>query len=186
MPTYFPTLPDGAVLTHWEAMPRDWKKVTEDFEYEDGGKDFNEVSDDPVRRWKYEVAIPQATHAAAKAIADLYDAFFETVRYSQPFIFVDKYGDGWTNVYIETDGYTRTHDAHKSWIIFVKFQLVGYNSIAADVTPPSVPTGLTATPISSTTIRLTWEAATDPVSPIDGGTSSPTFDSTIDGGDAGG
>lgn len=131
MPTYFPDLPSGAIVTHWDALPNDWKKITETFEYEDGGEDFNEVSDVAPKRWKYEVAIPAATHAAAKAIFDQYDAFFNDVRYSLPFIFTDKYGTAWSDVRIEE--YERTHDAHKSWIVFVKFTLKS-SITTADVT----------------------------------------------------
>jgi chitodextrinase len=38
----------------------------------------------------------------------------------------------------------------------------------ADTTPPSVPTGLTATPVSTSQINLSWTASTDPDSPVAG------------------
>jgi hypothetical protein len=131
MPTLFPTLVNGAILNHWDAMPNDWKAVTDSLEYADGGKDFNEVSSVAPRRWRYELIVPGATHTAAKLVFDQYDAFFDIVRFSQPFIFTDKYGTAWSDVRIEE--YERTHDAHKSWIVFVRFTLVGSIS-TADVT----------------------------------------------------
>jgi hypothetical protein len=127
----FPDTPAGAIVQHWDAMPHDWKAVTDDYEYADGGKDFNEVSSVAPKRWRIEVVIPKNTHAAAKLVFDQYDAFFDFVRYSQPFIFTDKYGTAWSDVRIEE--YERTHDAHKSWIVFARFTLAGSIN-TADVT----------------------------------------------------
>jgi hypothetical protein len=133
MSTYFPiSIPpiadSGAYVSHWDAMPRDWNAVTDRYEYQDGGKDFNEVSSNAPRRWRLELTCDgggagHAGHLAAKAIADVYEAFFNSNRYTQPFYFEDKYGDTWSDIRIEE--YERTHDAHKSWIIYVRFTLVG-------------------------------------------------------------
>jgi chitodextrinase len=40
-------------------------------------------------------------------------------------------------------------------------QSTGVNASTPDITPPSVPTGLTATPASSTRVNLSWNASTD-------------------------
>lgn len=142
MPTTFPHISlTDAILQYWDAMPPDWQQITEKYEYEDGGEDFNEVADSAPKRWRYEVVCNGATHAQAKAIADIYDTFFDLVRYSQPFDFEDKYGTTWSNVRIEE--YTRSHDAHKSWVIFCRFTLKGNSADYTDIDAPSVPTGLT-------------------------------------------
>jgi hypothetical protein len=131
MAILFPDLPVGAILQHWDARPHDWRSVTEADEYEDGGEDFNEVSNTAPKRWRLEIVIPAGSHTAAKAVFDQYDLFFDAVRYSQPFIFTDKYGTAWSDVRIEE--YDRTHDAHRSWIVFVRFTLKGSIS-TSDVT----------------------------------------------------
>jgi hypothetical protein len=44
-PRSVPPLADSqAIIQHWEAMPNDWKAVTDTYEYADAGEDFNEVS----------------------------------------------------------------------------------------------------------------------------------------------
>src|SRR5207253_1642742 len=45
---------------------------------------------------------------------------------------------------------------------------VSATTLAPDTTAPSVPTGLTATPISASQINLSWIASTDPDSPVAG------------------
>jgi hypothetical protein len=57
---------------------------------------------------------------------------------------------------------------------------------SVDTTPPSIPTGLTAVGLTTTSIRLTWEPATDPDFDVDGGSGSDSLTSTLDGGDADG
>lgn len=47
-------------------------------------------------------------------------------------------------------------------VVEASIKLLSDGSYVPDTIPPSVPTGLTAVAISSTTIRLTWEEATDP------------------------
>jgi len=46
--------------------------------------------------------------------------------------------------------------------------VVSAATLAPDTTPPSVPTGLTATPVSTSQINLSWTASTDPDSPVAG------------------
>jgi hypothetical protein len=55
---------------------------------------------------------------------------------------------------------------------------------SVDATPPSIPTGLAATALGTTSIRVTWEAATDPESGIDGGDAGSSMGTTFDGGDS--
>jgi len=142
-----------------ESAP-DWDKITDSYEFEDGGKTFNEVASVAPIRWEYEVVLPAASAAAAKAAASVYHNFNNTVRRSTPFNFTDKFGAVWTNVYIES--YSRTHDAHKSWIVSVKFGLISFLGTTLDTTPPTVPSGLATTTISDTEISLTYGASTDP------------------------
>jgi chitodextrinase len=47
-------------------------------------------------------------------------------------------------------------------------QAVAFKPASADTTPPSVPTGLTATPASASQINLSWTPSTDPDSPVAG------------------
>jgi hypothetical protein len=168
MPTFPRSVPpiadSGAYVTHWDATPRDWKAITDDYTYADGGKDFNEISDDAPRRWRVELTCNgggpgHAGHLAAKAIADVYEDFFNTYHYSQVFNFEDKYGDTWSNVRVEE--YDRTHDAHKSWVIYVKFTLIGIGSEIADITPPTAPTGLSITDTTDTEVEITFTPGTD-------------------------
>ena len=44
----------------------------------------------------------------------------------------------------------------------------GTTQAASDTTPPTVPTGLTTTPVSSSQINLSWNASTDPDSAVSG------------------
>lgn len=118
----------GIPKNRFYAEPPDYEKTTDEWEYEDGGKDRNEVSDTAIRRWEY-VYDGLTPEQAAQ-----FDTFNDTVRRAYPFTFLDKYDNAWSNVYIED--YKRTHEAHKSWIIRVEFNLVGENSQI--LTPPTV------------------------------------------------
>jgi hypothetical protein len=125
--TYFPSFDiTGIRPSRWYEAPRDWPTITEDFEYEDGAKDFNETADDAPRHWEY------GHTGLTPEQAQQFDDFYDLVRLATPFYFTDKYGVTWTNVYIES--YSRVHEAHKSWSITVNFRLVGYNSEV--YTPP--------------------------------------------------
>ena len=117
----------------------DWRSVTDDYEFEDGRKDFNEVAATAPVRWEYEVICNGATAAQARSAASVYHDFFNTYRHSQPFDFTDKFGTTWSDVRIEE--YERRHDAHKSWVVFVKFVLVSYTGVTVD--PPEGPEDLT-------------------------------------------
>jgi hypothetical protein len=132
---YFPNdIITGIPRTRFYAEPRDWSAVTDDWEYEDGGKDFNEVSSNAPRRWEYHFTLISDT-STDPATVDIFENFNDAARRANPFYFTDKYGATHYPVYIEE--YSRTHDAHKPWTQFVQFKLIGYNS---EVVSPSVPT----------------------------------------------
>lgn len=161
MPTYFPSADiTGIPNSRWYAAPLDYQAITENYEFEDGGKDFNEVAPaaNAPRRWQVGFMCVGATHAEAKTQADVYEDFFNTVRYSQPFRFTDKYGDVWDNVFVED--FKKEHDSHKSWVISVTFGLVGYGSAVVDATPPGTISDLSATP-SGLGAELDWTPPTD-------------------------
>lgn len=120
----------GIPRARFYAAPPDFPAVTDSWEYADGGRDFNEVSDTPPRRWEYFYT------GLSPAQAFQFDEFANTVRRSVPFDFTDPYGVTWTNVFIED--YKRYHDAHKSWIVTVEFYLVGYGSEYTDEGDPIV------------------------------------------------
>lgn len=83
-----------------------------------------------------------------------------------------------------------TEDLFSGGVDIKQRRVVGYAYYEADGSiddnPPSVPTGLAAVGLTTTSIRLTWEAATDPDFDIDAGDSDDSLVSTLDGGDAGG
>lgn len=146
----------GHLPSRWNAQPRDYKPITDAWKYEDEFPDFNEVAPaaNAPRRWEYEVECVATTHTAARADSQVYEDFYDAHRFVTPFWFTDKYGDTWDNVYIER--YDRNHDAHKSWIIRVKFLLVGYGSQLVDLTPPAVPEDLTIGEVTDTTIEISF------------------------------
>jgi hypothetical protein len=117
MSIYFPTYDfTGIRPSRWNAQPPDWDAVTDVVEYADGGKDYDEVADNPPRRWEYEHT------GLTQAQGEIFVDFYNSVRKSQPFYFIDKFGDVWSDVRIES--FERNHDAHKSWVKFVRFVLV--------------------------------------------------------------
>ncbi len=119
VPLYFPSddlLPYRR--TRFYASPADYNKITDTYEYEDGGRDFNEVASSAPQRWEYEYLY--RTPEQAK----MFDAFYDQVRLKNPFFLRDKYGTVHSNVRVES--YSRTHESHKSWRNDVKFRLVKY------------------------------------------------------------
>lgn len=116
---YFPDQEaTGIRYFKYDAEPLPWDNVTVSNEYEDGGRSFNTVTDDPPRFWTIEFTglTPEQT--------EVFDAFNDAARRSRTFSFVDKEGTTWTNVRIEN--YSRSHEGHKSWVKAVKFRLVKY------------------------------------------------------------
>jgi len=125
----------GIQRRRFDAEPPDCDAVTDSWEYEDGTRDFNEVSDNPPRRWEYGYTLAKEPGGDPPEQA-IFDDFYAAVRKSQPFYFTDKYGDTWYPVMVED--YSRTHEAHKPWIKFVDFKLRGNNAQIVALTPPTV------------------------------------------------
>src|SRR5690242_10467067 len=104
---YFPSSDiTGIPKSRFYAAPPDYDQITDSWQYEDGGRDFNEVAPpaNAPRRWEY--GFTGLTPEQAKIFDDFYDA----VRKVTPFDFRDKYGVVWSNVYVED--YSRAHEAH--------------------------------------------------------------------------
>lgn len=116
----FPTdVATGIPYFHYDMVPRDFESVTDSYEYEDGNKDFNERSANPPRIWNITFI-----QGLSKAQTDIFDEFWEGVRKTQTFTFVDKYGDTYAGVRVKD--YSRAHEANKAWDKTVSFVLVQY------------------------------------------------------------
>lgn len=100
------------------AYPPAYDLMTDSFEFEDGGRTFNESSSSPILRWEYEYLGRDPNQAA------IFDAFYDQARLVNPFYFLDKYGTLHENVRIES--YSRAHEAHRSWRNDCRFVLVKY------------------------------------------------------------
>jgi hypothetical protein len=158
MPDFFPSDDiTGIPRARFYAAPLDYKAITDSFEFQDGGKTFNEsgVPANAPRKWEYAYTCLDPDQAVQ------FDDFFNAVRYSQVFYFRDKYGVVWDNVRIED--YQRTHDAHKSWCVNVFFTLVGFGSQPVIITPLDVPTGFVAISVTSTSVTLDWDTPPEDV-----------------------
>jgi hypothetical protein len=168
IPLYFPSADvvpalasQARVNNRFNDRPLDWQAITEEYEYEDRGKDFNEVADTVPRRWEY------AYQNVPKAQKPIFDTFNDVARRANTFYFKDNEDFIWTPVRIEE--YDRAHEAHKRWRNDVTFGLVGYDASATyeapeappDTTPPSVPTGLMELSDTPTSITLGWSPSTD-------------------------
>lgn len=119
-----------------------WEKVVDSFEYEDGGKDFNEVSDNAPRRWEYEYHLVNRIANTDPPENAIFDEFYNQARRSTPFILRDKHGVEWSNVRVEA--YRRTHREHKPWDVDISFKLIGNTSVPTypDVAVPDNSNGL--------------------------------------------
>lgn len=109
----------GIRYHHYEEVPVDWDGVTDDYEYEDGGKDFNVRTSSPTQRW--EIEFTPLTYAQLQ----IFKEFNRVARRDRTFSFTDKYGVTWSNVRIES--YKQNHDAHKSWRNTANFTLAQYS-----------------------------------------------------------
>lgn len=109
----------GIRYFHYLERPRDYISVTDTYEYEDAGMDFNERSSNPPYMWDIEFK-----HRLSKAQTDIFDAFWDAKRMAGTFDFTDKYGTTWTGVRIKE--YSRSHQANRSWDRTVRFVLVKY------------------------------------------------------------
>ena len=141
-------------------VPPDYKSITDEWEYEDRVKDFNEVADEPPKFWEY------AYPAVPKAHLPIYNEFWNQARLVNPFYFKDPDRITWSNVRV--DDYNRNHQAHKRWAHDVAFRLVGYNSVGVPDVPPTLPdppVGLALEVLSDTEILATWATAPDVTAP---------------------
>lgn len=115
----FPTAAaTGIKYHHYDLLPRDWASITDVFEYEDGGMDFNRRSSNPPYIWRI-VFRPMSASDAQQ-----FDDFWEGVGINETFSFTDKNSVTHTNVRVKE--YSRTHEAHKSWEQIVSFTLIKY------------------------------------------------------------
>lgn len=125
LPLYFPS--DEFMnfkRRRFYAEPPMYSKITDSYEYEDGGKTFNEVADSAPRRWEYDYVLVNTTSPTDPGEVNIFNEFFNEIRMARSFNFTDKYGTVWTDVRIED--YDRTHEAHKPWRQTVKFKLIKY------------------------------------------------------------
>lgn len=163
VPFYFPdaTITPTIGPSRFYPAPPDWKQITDTWEYEDGGKDFNEVASSTPLRFEYSYP------AVPKAHLPIYDEFNNQARLVNAFYFRDPDDLVWSTVRIED--YNRNHEAHKRWKHDVAFVLAGYNPTPTpdDTTPalPAVPTGLALFPDTSTTLLATWDGPADTTAP---------------------
>lgn len=112
-----PTL-TGIPWNHVKKFPVDWDGVTDTWEYEDGGRDFNERTDTPLTEWEVTFT------GLSRAQLDIFDEFNKAVRRSRTFSFIDNYGVTHTGVRIRS--YESGHDGNVSWINNCTFRLVKY------------------------------------------------------------
>jgi hypothetical protein len=119
LPFYFPSddLLDFKRSRFYTEPPR-YQDITDNYEFEDRGRTFNEVADTPPRKWEYDYL----RRTPAQTV--IFDAFWDAARIVHPFIFLDKYGTEWTDVRIES--YSRQHEKHMSWKNDVEFKLVRF------------------------------------------------------------
>jgi hypothetical protein len=133
---YFPTDQiTGIPRRRFYAEPPDYDKITDRWEYEDGGKDFNEVASNAPRRWEYEFDLLSHNNTDPLSVA-IFDNFNAAARRANPFYFTDKYGVTHYPVFIEE--YSRTHQRHLPKVQLVRFKLVGYNTQIVTLSAPVV------------------------------------------------
>lgn len=148
---YFPTDQiTGLARTRFDAEPPDHEAVTDDWTYADGSKDFNEVSDNPPRRWVYEYTLVSRTPTDPLTV-QIFDDFNNAARRVNEFYFTDKYGVTHFPVLIEK--YSRTHEKNRPDVKFVTFNLVGYSSEEVTLTPPTV--SLSSATLDGSDIEIT-------------------------------
>lgn len=125
VPLYFPTadlLTDTNIVvpSRFDDLEPDWDKITDKWEYEDGNSDRNEVASTAPRGWEYG-AICYGDAGQAYAYREIFDQFNNQARRANPFYFRDKWGQVWQDVFIKN--YKSSHDAHKSWVHNISFEL---------------------------------------------------------------
>ncbi len=126
VPLWFPdkTLLTGTRViapTRFDDDEPEYSEITDKWQYEDGGEDFNEIGSVAPQGWDYEMQIAEGTAAQAYAYREIFDGFNRQARLVNPFFFRDKWGEVWSNVRIES--YKSSHSAHKSWEHNISFRL---------------------------------------------------------------
>jgi len=115
-----PELVKGLTKYHrFIEKPLDVERITVDNEYADGGKSFYEINTKGIRAWDVEF------QKLSQSQAQFLDAFFENVRYKQPFNFYD-YDRKQTFSGVRVQRYERSHSAHQKWNSTASFTLVKY------------------------------------------------------------
>ena len=115
----FPTAAStGLPYSRFIAKPRDFASITDSWEYEDGGMDFNRRTGSPAYIWEVEFAPMSYANMAQ------FDTFWESVGIDSSFSFTDKYSVTWTGVRVKE--YSRAHPEHRSWNQVVAFTLIKY------------------------------------------------------------
>jgi hypothetical protein len=109
----------GIPYKHFRKLPRDYGKYTDDFEYEDGGMDFNRRTSNPPHVWEIEFLGGRSAAETAQ-----FDTFWDSVGTDNTFDFVDPDGVTWTNVRVKS--YSRDHRQHFSWLRDIAFTLIKY------------------------------------------------------------
>lgn len=117
MPTFPTPAITGRRYKHYKVMPRDFGAVTDSWEYEDGGMDYNRRTSSPPYRWRIVYGPLTAAQLAT------FTAFWESVGTDVTFDFTDRAGTTHTNN-VRVESYEETHEDHKSWKNFVTFILV--------------------------------------------------------------
>jgi len=111
---------------YFDDEPEDFGKVTEDYTYADGGRDFNEVSDEAPLMWRLKPLVLDVKQTL------IFDEFWRRARLANTFFFrdkdsvwnPDKYGNIWSGVRI--GDYNRKHKTKENLSQYkdVRFTLV--------------------------------------------------------------
>lgn len=108
--------------TRFDDIEPDFDQITDSWEYEDGGEDFNEVSPTAPLEWEYEMkVIANGDIARGYAEREIFEGFYKAMRKVNSFYFVDKWNQVWSDVRIKS--YQSTHSEHKSWQHNIVFRL---------------------------------------------------------------
>jgi len=113
MPSAYPSLTTTVPLKY-SVLPPDFKDITVEHKYEDGGVSFNTTSATAPQRWLLEY-----NGLTASQLSTL-DAHYASAGLSQSFNFVDRAGATQTNVYYES--YEKDHV--KSWVNSARVTLI--------------------------------------------------------------
>lgn len=112
-----PTL-TGIKWRRFKELPLNWDDMTDTYEFEDGGRTFNDRTDTPPIEW--EIGFQGLTRAQL----DIFDEFNRAARRSRSFSLVDKWGETHTGVRIKS--YNSDHDDYRSWRHECFFRLCKY------------------------------------------------------------